>query len=401
MIRVLSLLFLLSVAPTFAADAPRVKLQPVYQNLEIERPISIQIPDDGTNRRFLVEQTGKIRLLPEDESSAEAKIFFDFTDMMGVAKDFEEGLLGLAFHPDFKSNGRFYLSFSRQGPKRLCLAEYTVSSEDPDRADPDSERVLLEVQQPDWNHNSGNLFFGPKDGLLYLCVGDGGLKNGVFLLAQNLGRWNGKVLRIDVDSRTNGLEYGIPSDNPYIDDPIACPEIWAWGLRNPWGAAIDPENGLFYLADVGQDLWEEINLIEKGGNYGWDYREASHRFATRDAFMTLIGRKTEEPKSLKFVEPIFEYGRAEGLSITGGYVYRGEAIPALKGHFLYGDWRFGHIWALYYDPASGSVTANHVIEKTADLKNPTVQPAGFYPDENGEPLVLGWKGSIFRIVAGE
>ena len=380
------------------AEAPSVRLEPIYQNLKIERPIAVEVPDDGSDRRFLVEQTGKIRILPPDENASSAKTFLDLTDSIGVEKDFEEGLLGLAFHPKYKENGKFYATFSRQGPKRLVLAEFTVSSDDPDVADPGSERILLEVQQPEWNHNSGNVFFGPADGLLYLCVGDGGMKNGVFMLSQKLTRWNGKVLRIDVDSRTASLPYGIPSDNPFVGTPNACPEIYALGFRNPWGADIDPETGLLYLADVGQDLWEEINIVEKGGNYGWEIREATHEFHARNAMMAALGKKGGTPKGAQFIEPIHEYTRTDGISITGGYVYRGEKIPALQGHFLYGDWRFGNLWALEYDPAQSKTVANHLIEKPADVKEPTVQPTAFCPDENGEALVLGWRGKIFRIV---
>lgn len=388
----------LSVTLPAFAELPKLALEPVYAGLEIERPISVIIPHDDTGRRFLVEQTGKIKLLPKEESGTESGLFLDLTDSIGVEKDFEEGLLGLAFHPGYRENGRFYVTFSRQGPKRLVLAEYTVSSDNPDRADPDSERILLEVQQPEWNHNSGNLFFGPEDDLLYVCVGDGGMKNGVFMLSQKLMHWNGKVLRIDVDSRTASLPYGIPADNPFVNEPHACPEIYAYGLRNPWGAAIDPETGLFYLADVGQDLYEEINLIEKGGNYGWEIREGTHKFHPRDAMLAALGRKPKPQEETGFIEPIHEYSRADGISITGGFVYRGEAIPELQGHFLYGDWRFGNLWALHYSPEEGKVVANHHFEKPADLKNPTVQPTGFYPDENGEALVLDWRGAIFRIV---
>ncbi|MEX2580947.1 MAG: PQQ-dependent sugar dehydrogenase [Verrucomicrobiales bacterium] len=382
-------------------EAPNIELQPIYENLEIERPVSVQIPDDGTNRRFLVEQTGKIKILPADESASEAGIFLDLAESIGVEKDFEEGLLGLAFHPDYRDNGRFYATYSRQGPKRLVLAEYTVSGDDPGRADPGSERILLEVQQPEWNHNSGNVFFGPADGLLYLGVGDGGFRNGVFMLSQKLTRWNGKVLRLDVDGRTGALAYGIPEDNPFADDPNACPEIWALGLRNPWGCHIDPETGTFYLADVGQDLWEEINIVEKAGNYGWEYREATHPFAPRDAFMTMLGRKPDAPKDAEFIDPIHEYSRADGISITGGFVYRGGEIPALQGHFLYGDWGFGNLWALKYDEASGKVSANHHLEKPEDPKDPTVKPTAFCPDENGEALVLDWRGGLFRIVSAD
>lgn len=383
------------------ADEPRISLTPIYSHLEFERPLSLQIPDDGTNRRFLVEQTGKIKLLSADEKAGEASVFFDVTDRMGVEKDFEEGLLGMVFHPDFKNNGRFFLTYSKQGPKRLVLSEFQVSGDDPNKADPASERVLIEVQQPEWNHNSGNILFDPKDGLLYLTVGDGGMKNGVYMLSQKLTRWNGKVLRIDVDGRTEDLPYGIPEDNPFINDPIACPEIWALGLRNPWGSAIDPETGLFFLADVGQDLYEEINIIKKAGNYGWEYREGNAAFPLRAAMMAPLGKKPDVPADLVLEEPIHQYDRADGLSITGGFVYRGKAIPALAGHFLYGDWRFGNLWALHYDADSKKMDANHHIEKPADLSAPTVQPTGFYPDENGEAIVLGWKGNIFRITPAQ
>ena len=388
--------FLLSLGlPLSLLAEPKVSLVPVFESIEVERPVSVQIPDDGTGRHFLVEQTGKIKILPSRRDSAEAIVFMDMTDAIGVEKDFEEGLLGLVFHPKFKENGKFYLAFSRQGPKRLTVAEYTVS-DNPNLADPGTERVLLEVQQPEWNHNSGNLMFGP-DGMLYICVGDGGSKNGVFMLSQKLTRWNGKVLRIDVDSRTDGLEYGIPDGNPFADDPIACPEIWAYGLRNPWGAAFDSETGLLYLADVGQNLWEEINIIECGGNYGWDYREGTQRFSTRAGFMEWLGKKPDEPQNLEVIDPIHEYSRADGLSITGGYVYRGSKIPELDGHFIYGDWKFGNIWALNYDTEKKEVTANHHLDKPEDLKNPTTQPTGIYPDVNGEPLVLDWRGAIFRM----
>ena len=396
----LASLLILSATGAEAAEAPKVRFEKLYPGLEVERPVSVQIPADGTQRRFLVEQTGKIKLLPSDESAASAKVFLDLTDSIGVERDFEEGVLGLAFHPQYAENGRFFATFSRQGPKRLVLAEFRVSGDDPDAADPSSERILLEVQQPEWNHNSGNLLFDPRDGMLFLCVGDGGMKNGVHLLSQKLTSWSGKVLRIDVDAATDSSPYGIPADNPFVGTPHAAPEIWAYGLRNPWGVAIDPATDLFFLADVGQDLYEEINLIEKGGNYGWNYKEATHVFPGRESLLAALGqqKQVDPPKDAVLIDPIHEYDRSDGLSITGGYVYRGEAIPALQGCFLYGDWRFGNFWALHYDADSKKVVANHVLERAADPANPTAQPTGFYPDENGEPIVLDWRGAIFRIV---
>lgn len=311
--------------------APQVEMQRVYEDLAVERPVSVVIAPDGTKRQFLVEQTGKVKILPGDEKGGEAKVFLDFSNRKMEENKFEEGLLGLAFHPEFKKNGKFYVSYSQQGPKRTRISELQVSNSDADAADLSSERILMEIQQPDWNHNSGNLLFGPQDGFLYICVGDGGFKNGIFMLPQKLTRWNGKVLRIDVDGESPGREYGIPKDNPFIGDPNACPEIYAFGFRNPWGVWIDPETGLFWLADVGQDLWEEIDLVEKGGNYGWEYREGKHEFVFRKPLMELLMAKVDPPRGTEFIDPIHEYSHADGLSITGGFVYRGKKIPRLAG----------------------------------------------------------------------
>ncbi|NNE90589.1 MAG: glucose sorbosone dehydrogenase [Verrucomicrobiales bacterium] len=387
--------FALLGSPNAGAE-PKVKLKQIYSGLETERPLALVVPPDGTNRRFLVEQTGKIRILPADESATGAKLFADFADTMEVEKNFEEGLLGLAFHPEFKENGKLYVHYTAQGPKRSVISEFIAKG---DSLDMNSERILMEVQQPEWNHNSGNLLFGPKDGMLYIAFGDGGFRDGIHLLAQRLQAWNGKVLRIDVNSKSEGREYGIPSDNPFVDVPAACPEIWALGLRNPWGMSIDPETGDFWLADVGQDLWEEVNLIEKGGNYGWNYQEGARDFATRTELMGLLKRKNNPPRGVQFIPPVHEYSRADGLSITGGFVYRGDKVPSLKGHYIFGDWKFGNMWALDYDSVAGEVKGNHQIEKPADPAKPNVQPTGIYPDENGEVIVLGWNGRIFRIVS--
>jgi len=387
--------------PVLASSAPEVDLEPVYTNLKLDRPVTLQIPGDDSNRRFLAQQTGKILILPGDENGSDAKVFLDLADgLMAVEKAFEEGLLGFTFHPKYRDNGKFYIYYSKQGPKRTVLSEFTVSKQDPDKADPASERILLQIQQPDWNHNSGNLLFNPEDGYLYITVGDGGRRNGVFMMAPNKTLWNGKVLRIDVDSKSPGREYGIPKDNPFLNEPATCPEIWAYGLRNPWGAAFDPKTGLFYLADVGQDLWEEINIIKKGGNYGWEFREGAQDFEKREKLMEAIGEANKKPKDVVLIDPIQQYDHspAGGMSVTGGYVYHGKAIPELVGRFIYGDWRFGNMWALHYAPETGQ-TNNAVIHAPKNVAEPVAQPSGFYPDEKGEPLVLCWKGKIFRMVA--
>tara|TARA_R110002096_G_scaffold4501_32_gene21273 strand:- start:4825 stop:6018 length:1194 start_codon:yes stop_codon:yes gene_type:complete len=376
-------------------QAAEVNITPILTDHSFERPVSLMIPPDGSKRQFLVEQTGKIKILGEN---GESRVFLDFSDRAMAERDFEEGLLGLAFHPNYAENRKFYVYYSQQGPKRSVISEIQASKDDPGLADLSTERILLEIQQPEWNHNSGNLFFGPNDGLLYICVGDGGMKNGVFMLAQKLTRWNGKVLRIDVDGSSGHRPYGIPADNPFIDTPNACPEIYAYGFRNPWGASIDPETGLFWLADVGQNLWEEVNLVEKGGNYGWEYREGLHQFYERDKMMDAlgIGAKQRAPKAgTTFVDPIWEYDRTQGLSITGGFVYRGEKIPALKGCFIVGDWKLGNTWALKYDQAAGKVA--EAIELYRPTQEDKFQPTAFCPDLDGEIIVLNWDGRIFRI----
>ncbi len=393
--RITSLVTLFSVFSLVApSDAADVKFTQIYPNLEFSRPLALMVPPDGSGRRFLVEQTGLIRMLPSDESTSDTDVFADFTNHMSVEKDFEEGLLGLAFHPKFADNGKFYVSYSAQGPKRLVLSEFSVG--DNGKANLKSERILMKIQQPEWNHNSGNIVFGPKDGFLYLSVGDGGLRDGVHLLAQRLQAWNGKVLRIDVDSKSPGREYGLPEDNPFIDNPIASPEIYALGLRNPWGSWIDPETGLFWLADVGQDFHEEVNLIERGGNYGWNYREAMHEFAGRVPLMQTLKRKDKGIEKLQFIDPIHEYPRTDGISITGGFVYRGK-IDALKNHYIYGDWGTGRIWGLEYDTAAKKVSENIALRTPEQVAEGLIKPTGIYPDENGEAIILGWQGKLYRI----
>jgi len=392
-----AIVFVISQVAAFAD--PQVKLQRVYESLSVERPVSVVIPPDGTKRQFLVEQTGKVKIMPDNEKSGDSKVFIDLSDRKMAEKAFEEGLLGLAFHPKFKENGKFYVTYSQQGPKRLRVSEFTAS--DAKTADLSSERILLEIQQPEWNHNSGNLLFNPKDGFLYICVGDGGFKNGIFMLPQKLTRWNGKVLRIDVDGKSPGRNYGIPKDNPFVDDPNACPEIYAFGFRNPWGAWIDPETGLFWLADVGQDLWEEIDLVEKGGNYGWEFREGKHEQTFRKSLMELLLSKSDPPRGSEFLDPVHEYSHADGLSITGGFVYRGKKIPALQGYYIYGDWKVGTVWGLKIDEKTKKVIDNVVLFKAKNNAEEKFNWTAFGADKDGEVLLMSWDGRIFRMTDGK
>ncbi len=380
--------FFQAAAEAQANDLEAVKLVRAFENLELPLPVSVVVPPDGSGRQFLILQGGKIVILPENDASAKPEVFLDISDRQLIEKAFEEGLLGLAFHPRFAENGKFYIYYTMQDPKQSVVSEMRVSGADSNRADPDSERVLLEVAQPFWNHNSGNLLFGP-DGYLYICFGDGGKRDDPLNLAQNLFVLNGKVLRIDVDTRAGHREYGIPDDNPFVGMEGTRPEIFAYGFRNPWGVHFDTENDLFWCADVGQDLWEEIDLVVKGGNYGWSYREGARKFAQKNL---------SAPPDAEFIEPIHEYSHADGLSITGGFVYRGSRVPRLTGYYIYGDFISGRIWALRYDPAAEAVVENHLIfERPEGEDKKAYKFTAFCEDPEGEILVLTHAGKVYRV----
>lgn len=373
-----------------AADA--VQLTRVYEKLSTPWPIALLVPPDGSQREFLALQRGQVLILPKDEQAGEAKTFLDLSarGMEATNGKFEEGLNGMAFHPKFAENGLFYLCYTMQKPKRLIVTEMKASG---DKADETSERVLLEIPLINWNHHGGNLVFGP-DGYLYIGVGDTSKRNDEKRMAQLNAVLVGKVLRIDVNSRGYHNAYGIPADNPFADGVDALPQIYAYGIRNPWGMSFDAQ-GRLWLADVGQDLWEEINWIEKGGNYGWSYREGARSFPLRtDA----------PPEGAKLIDPIFEYHHGEGLSITGGLVYTGKALPELAGSYVYGDFVLGKIWSLKLDD-SGKVAGNTLLytspQTPADnpKKKPTVlvKPTAFCANASGEMLVLDWNGALYRM----
>ena len=377
-----------------AQQLDKVKLTRIHEKLETKWPIALLVPPDGSGREFLVLQRGQVYVLPKQEGG-EAKLFLDLSGREMEAKDgkFEEGVNGFAFHPKFKENGLFYLYYTQQKPKRLVVSEMKVSAGDANKADPTTERVLLEWPLVNWNHHGGNVVFGP-DGYLYFGVGDNSKRNDELRLAQNLASLNGKIMRIDVNSREYHGAYGIPADNPYVDGVNALPQIYASGIRNPWGLHFD-EKGRFWCADVGQDLYEEINLIEKGGNYGWSFREGAHPFALRtDA----------APEGSKFIDPVFEYNHGEGLSITGGVTYRGSKHPELKGAYIYGDFVIGKLWALQLGD-DGKVQKNELLYTSPQTpaadskKKPTVlvKPTGICEDANKEIVVLDWNGAVYRI----
>lgn len=375
----------------------RLSMKETWANIDFHNPVFLATPPDDSRRLFLVDLDGHIYILPEDRESDQAIAFFDISDRTLTSRTqrfTEEGLLGLAFHPRFSENGKFFVNYTQQNPKRSIVSEFTLSKEDSNAVDMKSERILISLRQPYWNHNSGNLIFGPDDGYLYVAFGDGGLRNDPLRFGQNLFSMNGKILRIDVDTRTGSLSYGIPSDNPFFEQDGALPEIWAYGLRNPWGLWFDPPTGLFWCADVGQDLWEEINLVEKGGNYGWSFFEGNQRFGER--------YRETLPEEVEFVEPLLAYGRDMGFSITGGFVYRGSKFPWLVGKYIYGDYVTGRVWALEYDPSTETVVSNELLYEKADpASKEGFRPNAFCPDSSGEVLALSWDGKIYHFVDSE
>lgn len=379
----------LSAADSFPRALPKVSLERVLPELKLERPIWMEEKD---GKFFAVEQRGRIVSVAKGSDGKEAKEFLNIVDRKPFV-DNEEGLLGFAFHPGFATNKLFYVYYSQQNPRRSVVSEFKVSAED--AADMASERVLMTVPQPYSNHNGGQIGFG-RDGFLYISLGDGGAGNDPHNNGQNMATLLGKILRIDVNTRANidrrQLGYGIPSDNPFVNLPFGVrPEIYASGLRNVWRFSWDRETGDLWAGEVGQNLWEEINIIVKGGNYGWCVRESFHPFKPG-------------PKDAKFDEPIAEYPHNPqiasqssfahegfGLSITGGYVYRGKKEPSLRGIYLYADYATGHIFGLKYE--NGKVTDQAIL-----LQQPK-NVMSFAEDAEGEVYMLAQDGGIYRIAA--
>lgn len=328
-----------------------VQAQPQIENafpqLSFSGVIDIQAPPDGTNRLFVAERAGRILAFENSADATEQTTFLDIRSH--VDTEGEGGLLGMAFHPDYAQNGHVFVYYTvDSSPLRSVIARFTVSS-DPDVASVASEQIVLEVEQPRSNHNAGQLQFGP-DGYLYVGFGDGGGGGDPGENGQDLTNLLGAMLRLDVDLDGSGGEpdcgtgaYEVPADNPFVGATSACDEIYAYGFRNPYRYSFGPE-GRLWVADVGQNSWEEINWVEAGKNYGWDVMEGAH---------------CHEPSSgcdqAGLELPVFEYGHDEGRSITGGYVYTGSC-SALSGRYVYGDFVNGRIWALDYDEtgASGS-----------------------------------------------
>jgi len=340
------ILFLLVIASAifYSFDTDESKLSPLKIKLQLvtkglTSPVGMASPNDGTHRIFVIQQNGKIRII---KNGLLLPIpFLDISnrlDALNMAYS-EKGLLGIAFHPDYKTNGRFFLYYSAPSKDRnfdnlSIVGEYKVSAADPDVADK-KEEVILQIPEPESNHNGGCLQFG-KDGYLYIALGDGGGggdRHGDTGNGQNLNTLLGKILRIDVSQNP----YGIPHDNPFANRPDAKPEIYAYGLRNPWRFSFDRVLGTLYCCDVGQDKWEEIDVIEKGKNYGWHIMEGNHCFEPPSGCNTT-----------GLTLPIYEYSHQTGICICGGGIYRGHLFPSLTGIYFFADWS-GKLFYLQQD----------------------------------------------------
>lgn len=357
-----------------------VELEPAFPSIEFDRMVLLTHAGDDSDRLFLVLQPGRVVVF-ENEPSVE--LTQTFLDVRNLASDTgnEEGLLGLAFDPAYTESGYFYVYYSASDPQRSVISRFSISPGDPNRADPSSELVVLEVDQPYSNHNGGHLVFGP-DGMLYVGLGDGGAAGDPQSNGQDLSTLLGSILRIDV-RRLDGVGgggYAIPEDNPFASsEGDAREEIWAYGLRNPWRFSFDRETGDLWAADVGQDLYEEVDIIRPGLNYGWNVMEGSHCF--RRANCDALGLEM----------PIVEYGHNDGCSVTGGHVYRGERLPTLYGAYVYGDFCTGKVWALRFD--------GRVVTEQMEIADTDLSISSFGEDASGEVYVLTFEGGIFRFTA--
>jgi glucose/arabinose dehydrogenase len=345
----------------------------------IANPVELTSPNDGTNRIFVASVKGSIHVFANAADVSTKNVFLDITGK--VASGGELGLLGLVFSPDYKTNGYFYVNYTRRSPGlETVIVRYKVSAGNPNQADPASEEILMTFAQPFENHNGGKLAFG-NDGFLYIATGDGGSGGDPNKNGQNNKTLLGKILRIDVSGAGAGMPYKIPADNPFKGNTGGLhEEIYAYGLRNPWRFSIDHTTGWLWAADVGQNKTEEIDIIEKGGNYGWNLTEGN------DCYVSGCDKTG-------LAMPIFTYGRDLGTSITGGYVCRDKNLAGLNGRYVYGDFVSGNIWALSNtDKKAGQ---NDLIGKVS-----ANTLSSFGEDSNSNLYILNYSdGKIYKFVA--
>jgi glucose/arabinose dehydrogenase len=359
------------------------ELKVAFPSLSFTRPLDLEYPGDRTNRLFVVEQSGVIWVFQNDSNVTQKNIFLDIQDRVNDSGN-EQGLLGLAFHPDYENNGYFYVNYTASNPNRTEISRFSVSAPNPDSADKNSEFHILSYNQPYSNHNGGKVAFGPADGYLYIGVGDGGSGGDPQCNAQNLLTLLGSILRIDVNTSVGSQHYGIPPDNPFAGNAQGYrEEIYAYGLRNPWRFSFDPVTNWLWVGDVGQNTYEEVDVVSKGGNYGWNIFEGFHCYTNAPSCQT---QSCSDTTGLKM--PIWEYTHSVGISITGGYVYRGPGVPELNGKYIYADYGSGRIWSLEYD---GVNPATNTL-----LMDTNLLISSFGADQNQELYICAFDGKIYR-----
>jgi len=383
------------------AEPPTIAYVPAFPaQPDFDRPVFVAFTATDPDHAYVVCQPGEVFVVPRDPAKAERRTFLDISDAV-LTKHMEEGLLGFAFDPDYATNGHVFVYWSEsiearrekqadgrqvKSNRQSVVSRFGTKAENGARVvDPATELRVLQVFQPFPNHNGGTILFGP-DGMLWIALGDGGAANDPFGNAQSKQSLLGKVLRIDVRNATKDAPYAIPADNPFVKEDGARGEIWCYGLRNPWRISFDRANGDLWCGDVGQDRIEEVDRLVKGGNHGWNWMEASEVFAQRRP-------KAPVPEGLQLIAPVAEYPRKDGISVTGGHVYRGKAVPSLVGHFVYGDFVTLRAWAVQEDRERGQ----HRVVALARAP----MPIGSWAEEpDGELLLCGWaeEGKIFRVV---
>ena len=367
------------------------EVEKAFPNLDFgnQRPIQLTAVPGDSKRVVVMCQEGRVHRFSNQFDVSKTDVFLDITDRVSRSGN-EEGLLGFAFHPSFESNGELYVCYSAAGPK-ILVSRFHIAADRDESVDPGSEEILLAVDQPFRTQNGGSIEFGP-DGFLYIGLGDGGSSNDPQYHGQNLGTLHGSILRIDVDHAGDDTAYAIPKDNPFVDDEMARDEIWAYGFRNVWRLAFDRQTGQLWAGDVGQNRFEEINLIKRGGNYGWSEMEGTtfFEFETEWEF---------PPKSMddlaaerdRYEAPVAHYYHSEGRAVVGGKVYHGSKLPDLVGAYLYADFATGNVWALRHN--------GNAVTSDIKLCNSGLPIAGFGEDGTGEIYLCSFDGHIYRLKA--
>ncbi len=376
---------LLLVALLLSSSArAQLRVEEAFPGLSFSLPLDFEHADDGSDRLYVSERAGKIKVFENDPAASSSATFLDIQSQVSATG--EGGLLGLAFHPDYAENGYFYVSYTTGGPFRSRISRFTRSDDNPEQADPTSELVLLEIGQPFTNHNGGDLAFGP-DGYLYASFGDGGSGGDPEENGQDAGTLLGTLLRLDVDGGGTAPDcggpdanYTVPADNALADGPEGvCDEIFAYGLRNPFRFSFDRQTGELWVGDVGQGALEEVDRVENGDNLGWNTYEGTNCFDGPC-----------DPAGLTF--PVWEYGRSQGNSITGGFVYRGSAVPELAGKYVYADFGSGRIWALTVDESGGVENEQLGVGLNSNIPS-------FGEDSAGELYFTRFDGKVYRFVS--